>query len=162
MTDTQTRGALVTGGSRGIGRGISLALAREGYHVLINYNRNADAARETQQAIEEAGGRADICQANIADREQRDRLIEAWQQQIGRFDLLVNNAGIAPPKRADILDMEEASYDKVMNTNLRSPWFLTQRVAKIMLEQIGQGTIPGACIVNISSVSYTHLRAHET
>jgi NAD(P)-dependent dehydrogenase (short-subunit alcohol dehydrogenase family) len=147
------RVALVTGGSRGIGRGVSLALAREGYTVLINYNSNIDAAEETRHLIDKAGGRSEICQADIAHREHRDLLLEHCMERFGRLDLLVNNAGIGPPQRVDILEMPESSYDLVMNVNLKSPFLLTQAAAKLMIRQIQDKSIPSAAIVNISSIS---------
>ncbi len=145
--------ALVTGGSRGIGRGISLALASEGYTVLINYNENVTAAEQTKHMIERMNGRAEICQADIAAREHRELLLDYCMENLGRLDLLVNNAGIAPRKRADLLDMDEKSYELVMRTNLRGPFFLTQRTAKLMIQQLKNKMIPRAAIVNISSIS---------
>jgi NAD(P)-dependent dehydrogenase (short-subunit alcohol dehydrogenase family) len=145
--------ALVTGGSRGIGRGIALALAREGHTVLVNYNTNIDAAEETRHLIEKAGGRAEICQADIAHREHRDLLLDYCMEHLGRLDLLVNNAGIGPPERVDILEMPESSYDLVMGVNLKAPFFLTQSAANLMIRQLQQKAIPSARIVNISSIS---------
>ncbi len=145
--------ALVTGGSRGIGRGISLALAREGFTVLINYNNNIAAAEETRELIEQAGGKAELCQADITEREHRDLLLDFCIENLGRLDLLVNNAGIAPPQRMDLLEMSEAGYDLVMNTNLKGPFFLTQSAARLMIQQLQRKSIPTATIVNISSVS---------
>jgi len=145
--------ALVTGGSRGIGRGICLALGREGYHVLVNYNTNLDAAEETCRMIEAAGGRALSCQADIAHAEHRDLLLDFCMENLGRLDLLVNNAGIAPPKRHELLEMPPDSFDLVINTNLKAPFFLTQSAARMMIQQLKDKLIPRAAIVNISSVS---------
>jgi NAD(P)-dependent dehydrogenase (short-subunit alcohol dehydrogenase family) len=145
--------ALVTGGSRGIGRGICLALAAEGYTVLINYNQNTDAAEKTKHMIERSGGQAEICQADIAAPEHRELLLDYCIETLGRLDLLVNNAGMAPPKRADILDMDDKSYDLVMKTNLKGPFFLTQQAARLMIQQLRNKVIPRACIINVSSIS---------
>lgn len=145
--------ALVTGGSRGIGRGIALALAKEGYKILVNYNTNLDAADDTCRMIEEAGGQAESCQADIAEPEHRELLLDYCMERLGRIDLLVNNAGIAPPTRHDLLDMPAESFDLVMATNLKAPFFLTQAVAKMMIQQLNDKTIPSAMIVNISSIS---------
>jgi len=145
--------ALVTGGSRGIGRGIALALAREKFMVLINYNSNIAAAEEALERIEKAGGKGDLCQANIANKEDRDLLLDYCMENLGRLDLLVNNAGIAPPQRNDLLETPEESYDTVLNTNLKAPFFLTQAAAKLMIRQLKEKTIPSASIVNISSIS---------
>ncbi|GMU21472.1 MAG: beta-ketoacyl-ACP reductase [Phycisphaerae bacterium] len=145
--------ALVTGGSRGIGRGICQALARDGFTVLINFNRNIAAAAEARELIESRGGKAELCQGDIALKEHRDLLLDYCMETCGRIDLLVNNAGIAPPKRLDLLETTEESYTKVMDTNLKSSFFLTQSVAKLMISELEEKTIPSATIVNVSSIS---------
>jgi len=145
--------ALVTGGSRGIGRGIAIALAREGYAVLINFNRNIAAAEQTREAVENAGGHAELCQADIIHGEHRDLLLDYCMEHLGRLDLLVNNAGIAPPKRLDLLETTEDNYDAVVDTNLKAPFFLAQAAANLMIRQLEDKTIPSAAIVNVSSIS---------
>jgi len=145
--------ALVTGGSRGIGRGICLALASRGFHLLINYNANAGAAEQTQHMVLKLGGEAETCQADIAVTAHRELLLDYCIENLGRLDVLVNNAGIAPPKRADLLETEEDSYDLVMKTNLKGPFFLTQAAARIMVGQLENKVIPSACIINVSSIS---------
>jgi NAD(P)-dependent dehydrogenase (short-subunit alcohol dehydrogenase family) len=142
--------ALITGASRGIGRGIALALARAGHNVIINYASNIQAAQEVQQQAQAAGAKAMIIQADIASSIDRKRLADDAWSAFGRIDLLVNNAGIAPTVRADILDASEESFDKLIDTNLKGPYFLTQLIARRMLEN--PGTIP-AKIVSITSVS---------
>ncbi len=147
--------ALVTGGSRGIGRGICLELAKVGYAVMINYIENLGAAEETRERVEELGSKAEICQGDIASGPHRELIVEYTMEQFGRIDMLVNNAGIAPQRR-DILDADEQSYDRVMDVNLKAPYFFTQRVARQMISLKDEKVIPGACIVNISSLrSYT-------
>jgi 3-oxoacyl-[acyl-carrier protein] reductase len=146
MSDTKPV-ALVTGASRGIGRGIALQLAAEGFNLVINYARNADAAREVLAKCEASGVKAVAIQADIASSPDRKKLCDESFAAFGRIDLLVNNAGIAPPVRADILEASEDSFDAVINTNLKGPYFLTQLVAKRMIQQ-GAGKI-----VNITSVS---------
>ena len=145
--------AVVTGAGRGIGRGIAVALAQKGWAVVVNYRGNAEAANETARVVEEAGGQALVVQANIANADDRARLIEAPLERFGRIDLLVNNAGMAPRQRADILETTEASYDEVMAVNLKGPFFLTQSVASKMIELMGQGTIQSPAIINIGSLS---------
>jgi NAD(P)-dependent dehydrogenase (short-subunit alcohol dehydrogenase family) len=145
--------ALVTGGSRGIGRGICQALGAEGFRVLVNYNSNLEAAEETCQMIQAAGGQAISCQADIAHAEHRDLLLDFCMEHLGRLDLLVNNAGIAPPTRYDLLDMPPESFDLVVGTNLKAPFFLTQSAARLMINQLKEKLIPSATIINVSSIS---------
>jgi NAD(P)-dependent dehydrogenase (short-subunit alcohol dehydrogenase family) len=145
--------ALVTGGSRGIGRGICLALAREGFTVLINFNTNIAAAEQTRELIEQAGGTAELCQADIAEKEHRDLLLDYCMENLGRLDLLVNNAGIAPPERRDLLEMTEESYDLIMNVNAKAPFFLAQAAANLMIRLQRDKTISAGTMINISSVS---------
>jgi 3-oxoacyl-[acyl-carrier protein] reductase len=149
----ERRTALVTGASRGIGRGIAVALGRLGWRVVINYHRQAAAAVETQRLIEAAGGRGVIVQADVADREDREKLIRAALAEGGRIDLLVNNAGIAPTQRLDLLEATEESYDRVMDVNLKGPYFLTQGVARKMIQLLQAGTISRPKIINVGSVS---------
>jgi len=145
--------ALVTGAGRGIGRGIAVALAQKGWNVVVNYRGNAAAATETVGLVEEAGGRGLAVQANIAEAADRRHLLDETVQKFGRIDLLVNNAGMAPRQRLDILETSEASYDEVMTVNLKGPFFLTQQVAKVMIEQQQQGVITEPRIINIGSIS---------
>ena len=136
--------ALVTGASRGIGRGIALALAAAGHDVVVNYARNAAAAHEVGKQVEEYGVRARLVQADISVTADRQRLVE----KAGLVDLLVNNAGVAPDVRADILEASEESFDRVIGINLKGPYFLTQLVAQRMIARQVHGKI-----VTISSMS---------
>lgn len=147
------KAALVTGGGRGIGRGIALALAQAGWQVAFSYRGNTEAAEATLRAIEAAGVEGLAVQADIASSVDRSRLLGTVLENFGGIDLLVNNAGMAPRQRVDLLEMSEASYDEVMATNLKGPYFLTQHVARIMAEQ--QKAEPEAMpvIINIGSVS---------
>jgi NAD(P)-dependent dehydrogenase (short-subunit alcohol dehydrogenase family) len=150
--------ALVTGASRGIGRGIALALSDAGFDCVVNYARNADAAREVQREIEQRGRRATIVGADVSVAADRQRLVDEAVNAFGRIDLLVNNAGVAPDVRADILEAGEASFDRLININLKGPYFLTQLVARQMIKQLNtqQSTVNnprGPKIVTISSVS---------
>jgi NAD(P)-dependent dehydrogenase (short-subunit alcohol dehydrogenase family) len=152
MTDSP-RTALITGGSRGIGRGIALALAREHYACVVNYAANTAAAEEVKRLIESQGGRATIVQGDVSNAEDRRRLTDEAFAAFGRLDLLINNAGVAPSVRADILEATEESFDRLININLKGPYFLTQLVAHRMIEQVQQGRIHAPKIVNITSVS---------
>ena len=142
--------ALVTGGSRGIGRGIVLALAREGFNVVINYARNAEAAEEVRKQAQDMGVKAIAMQADIASSPARKRLVDDAWLAFGGIDLLVNNAGIAPAVRADILDASEESFDEIIGTNLKGPYFLTQLIARRMIDG---GRANRAKIINITSIS---------
>jgi 3-oxoacyl-[acyl-carrier protein] reductase len=143
--------AIVTGASRGIGRGVAVALAEHRWSVSINYRDNVAAARQAKELVEKAGGRGLTVQADVAVGVDRARLIAETLKAFGRIDLLVNNAGMGPRQRTDMLEMTEASYDEVMTTNLKGPLFLTQAVARVMIAALA--TIPHPKIVNIGSIS---------
>jgi NAD(P)-dependent dehydrogenase (short-subunit alcohol dehydrogenase family) len=145
--------ALITGAGRGIGRGIALALAEKGWNIVVNYRSNAQAASETVEMVKQAGGDGLAVQANIAEAADREQLVDETVGNFGRIDLLVNNAGMAPRARTDILDVSEESYDEVMAVNLKGPFFLTQTVARTMLEQKQLGLIDAPKIINIGSLS---------
>jgi 3-oxoacyl-[acyl-carrier protein] reductase len=154
MSDPERRVALVTGGSRGIGRGIALALAGAGYDVVVNYASNAAAAQEVGRAIEAAPAKARLVQADVGSAADRARLVDEAYAAFGRLDLLVNNAGVAPRVRADILDAGEDSFDHLIGVNLKGPYFLTQLVANRMIAELGPGGAgPAPKIVIISSIS---------
>jgi NAD(P)-dependent dehydrogenase (short-subunit alcohol dehydrogenase family) len=143
--------AIVTGGGRGIGRGIALGLAEKGWSVVVNYRSNSQAADEAAMMVKEAGGQALVVQADIGSGADRQRLVQATLEQFGSIDLLVNNAGMAPRERLDLLNTSEVSYDEVMGVNLKGPFFLTQAVANAMIAKLE--TVPGPKIINISSIS---------
>lgn len=147
------RVAIVTGGSRGIGRGIAEALAGAGYDVVVNYASNATAAQEVCDKVKELGGRGLAVRADIAVTGDRQRLVDETLAEFGRIDLLVNNAGVAPNVRADILEAGEESFDRLIGINLKGPYFLTQLVARSMIEQLAAGTISEPKIVVVSSIS---------
>jgi NAD(P)-dependent dehydrogenase (short-subunit alcohol dehydrogenase family) len=149
----EQRVALVTGASRGIGRSIAVALAEKDWAVVINFRQNVEAAAETLRLVETAGGRGLLVQADVALATDRSRLAEKTLATFGRLDLLVNNAGIAPRQRVDILETDEASYDDVLAVNLKGPFFLTQTLAQVMITLLRAGTIREAKIINIGSIS---------
>jgi NAD(P)-dependent dehydrogenase (short-subunit alcohol dehydrogenase family) len=142
--------AVVTGGSRGIGRGICLELARGGYAVVINYAGNEPAARETQALL---GGAAEslLCRADVGSADGRARLVDVVLARWDRIDVLVNNAGITSVGRKDLLDATEDSWDAVLAVNLKGPYFLTQRVAREMIAR--RDRLRSPAVVNVSSVS---------
>lgn len=151
--------ALVTGASRGIGKAISRELASLGYELVINYLDFKDGqpddspAQKTQEEISQIAGRCEILRGDVSSREDRARLVKFTRENFGRCDLLVNNAGVAPLKRMDILTATEESYDRVMNINLKGPYFLTQQVANWMIEQKKAHPDRRFRICNISSIS---------
>jgi 3-oxoacyl-[acyl-carrier protein] reductase len=145
--------ALVTGASRGIGRGIALELARSGFRIAINYAGNAAAAAEALALVKSVGGEGFIVQADIAVAADRERLVRETIEHFGRIDLLVNNAGVAPNVRADLLEAGEESFDRLYAINLKGPFFLTQLVARKMLTQERDSEGFRGRIVNITSVS---------
>jgi 3-oxoacyl-[acyl-carrier protein] reductase len=147
------RVAIVTGGSRGIGRGICVGLAQRGWTVVINYRGNTEAAHEAARLVEEAGGTSLLAQGDIGVAAERSRMVGKILDTYGRIDLLVNNAGMGPRQRTDMLQMTEESYDEVMNTNLKGPFFLTQAVANAMIALVEADVIRDPKIVNIGSIS---------
>src|SRR6266853_2107546 len=141
--------ALITGASRGIGRGIALELAKIGCDFVINFASNAAAARQTAlDCVANAKNnghkiRAEVCQADMASVGDRERLIDFTRQTFGRLDLLINNAGVAPNARADILEATEESFDRLIGINVKGPYFLSQLAARWMIEQVkGRGIAP--------------------
>jgi 3-oxoacyl-[acyl-carrier protein] reductase len=148
-----TKTALVTGASRGIGRGIAIELARAGCRIAINYAGNADAAAEALSLVRAAGGEGFTVQGDVAVAADRERLVSETVKQFGRIDLLVNNAGVAPKVRADLLDAGEESFDRLYAINLKGPFFLSQLVAKQMLKQTPDAEGFRGRLVNITSIS---------
>ena len=149
---TSRRVALVTGASRGIGRAIAIELGRIGLDVLINYRTNTAEAERTAEEIKTVGGRGEIFAADVGNDDDRQRLVTFARARFGRLDLLVNNAGIAPEKRVDLLETSAQSFDRLLNVNLKGPFFLSQLVARWMIEQKNLPNYAPA-IVNIGSVS---------
>ena len=147
--------ALVTGGSRGLGFGIAAALAREGFDLAICGVREEAAAAEALAKLRAGGREVLYVQADVSKTADRQRLLAAVRERFGQLNVLVNNAGIAPRVRRDILEATEESFDEVLSVNLRGPYFLTQAVARWMIEQKQAQPEDGACIVNVSSVSAT-------
>ena len=150
--------ALVTGSGQGIGRGIAIELAAEGYCVVVNARR-ADPANttsgpyEVKACIEQAGGRAEVIRGDISSAGDRQAIAEFLATRFDRLDLLVNNAGIAPPERKDILDASEESFDKVIGINLKGPYFLTQLLANKMIAWKQSGRVYRPRIVFVTSIS---------
>jgi NAD(P)-dependent dehydrogenase (short-subunit alcohol dehydrogenase family) len=146
------RVALVTGGTRGIGFGCAETLAREGWKLAVCGVRTEGEARDALQKLRETARDVLYVQVDIGDDDAPDRLVNAVRTRFGRLDLLVNNAGVAPKERKDILEASPESFDRVVRINLRGPYFLTQAAARFMLESEQPG---GKCVIFITSMSAT-------
>jgi 3-oxoacyl-[acyl-carrier protein] reductase len=147
--------ALVTGGSRGIGFGIVKHLAALGFDVAINGVRPENDIRDVLECVKACGVDGFYCQGNIALKEDREKILQLVKGHFGCLNVLVNNAGIAPKERRDILSATEESFDEVITTNLKGPYFLTRDAANWMIGQKVADKNFEACIINISSVSAT-------
>jgi NAD(P)-dependent dehydrogenase (short-subunit alcohol dehydrogenase family) len=144
----------VTGGSRGIGRGIAAELAALGLSVVVNYRSDAESAAEACREAEARGApRALALRADVADLAEGRALLERVLGEFGRLDVWVNNAGVAPAARLDLLDTTPESWDRVLGINLRGPFFLTQAVARTMLNLRAADAIGHPLIVFVTSVS---------
>jgi len=154
----EKRVAFITGASRGIGRGIALELAKQGYDVAGS-SRTCDSSNRTtgifevKQSVEEFESTFLPVTGDVSNLEDHERMIEPVLKKFGRIDLLVNNAGVAPEKRLDILETTAESFDRVLSTNLRGPFFLTQRIAQQMISQKRQNPADTPAIIFITSVS---------
>ncbi|MFQ5569144.1 MAG: 3-ketoacyl-ACP reductase [Rhodothermales bacterium] len=156
LTERQTgKVALVTGGTRGIGFGIAQALAREGYDLALCGRRNAEAARAPLDALRRLGREVVYLPADVSDPAARRALLDTVKARYGRLHLLVNNAGIAPEERKDILEATEESFERVLSVNLQGPYFLTQAVANWMIDQQRSDNAFEGCIITITSISST-------
>lgn len=148
------RVAVVTGGGRGIGRGIVVALARAGFTLGVNFRADAAAAADACREAEALGApRALPLCADVSQLDEGRRLVDDVLATFGRIDVWVNNSGVAPEVRADLLEMTPASWDRVLGINLRGPFFLTQAVAAALIRQAGAGEVTDAQIVFVTSVS---------
>jgi len=153
MADNSRKVALITGSGRGIGRGIAIQLAEAGWSIVINDFGNPEPPKETLNMVQAAGSDGMIVMANITLPEERERIVEETLKTYGRIDLLVNNAGIGPRVRMDMLETSEESMLEVLNVNLIALFFLTQLVSNNMIRLIKEGVIKDPKIVNISSMS---------
>lgn len=150
--------ALITGAGRGIGRGIALELAKNGFDIagndiLFDPEHRATGLFEVKERVEELNATFIPIQGDISSFEDHEKILKATLEGFGKIDVLVNNAGVAPEKRLDILETSPESYDRVLSINTRGPFFLTQRVARRMIEQIERYEEKKPCIIFISSIS---------
>jgi len=146
------KSALITGGSRGIGLGIAEALAKQGYNLAINGVRSEEDAREPLDVLRKI---TDVvyCQGNIGDLTDHEAIISKALSHCKSIDVLVNNAGVAPKNRKDIMDLDEEGYDRLMDINLKGTFFLTQQVARQMLAERNKNPEYHPCIITITSMS---------
>ena len=150
------RVAVITGGGRGIGRGIVGELAAAGFSVVVNYRSDSRSAEETCREAEEQGSpRTLAVRADVADPSQGRELLKTSLETFGRIDLWGHNAGVAPAQRLDLLETTSESWDRVLGVNLRGPFFLTQSVALAMIDLIAKGVVADPQIVFVTSVSST-------
>ncbi|HMP76552.1 MAG TPA: 3-ketoacyl-ACP reductase [Kiritimatiellia bacterium] len=149
------RVAIVTGGTRGIGFGVAQALARAGFDLCVSGRREAAAVKESLAALESLGAETLYVASDVASAADRAALLDAVRERFGRLHVLVNNAGIAPRERRDVLEATEESFAEVIRVNLQGPYFLTQAAARWMIEQKKADATWTGCIVNVSSISAT-------
>ena len=148
------RVAVVTGGTRGIGLGVCRSLAREGWGLALCGVRPAQAVQDVLSELRRSGGAVEYIQADVASAEDRIRLVEQAVARLGTVDALVNNAGRAPRIRADLLEASEESFEELMRTNLQGPYFLTQAIARLLIQRRGaEAAVTRSAIVFITSVS---------
>ena len=147
--------ALVTGGSRGIGFAISRMLGENGYDLAINGVREASQVEDILQGLRETGANVVYCRGDVGTREGRDAILNALQESYDRVHLLVNNAGVAPKERLNPLQATEESFERLMRINLQGPYFLTQAIARWMVDNKKADSSFQASIINIGSISAT-------
>ncbi|MEZ4903184.1 MAG: 3-ketoacyl-ACP reductase [Spirosomataceae bacterium] len=147
--------AFITGGSRGIGLSIAEHLAKKGFDLAINGLREESAVSEVLEGLQNLGANVIYCQGDIASKEARTAMLAKIKSHFGGLNILINNAGIAPKERKDILEATEECFDEVLNTNLKGTYFLTQAVANWMVNQKENTPDFEASIITISSVSAT-------
>ncbi|CAN5627737.1 3-ketoacyl-ACP reductase [soil metagenome] len=147
--------ALITGGSRGIGFGIAKCLALAGFDLAINGVREEPGAMDALEELRQTGAETIYCQGDIGNAEARIAIFDKVKNHFNRLHVLVNNAGVAPKERKDILEATEESFEYVIRTNLTGTYFLSQLAANFLIEQKQQNSAFKGCIINISSISAT-------
>ncbi len=144
--------ALITGGARGIGLGIAKKLAESGWSLMLNGVRPADQVQSVLKEFENLETDVAYCPANIGNSEDRTKLVDAAQHKFGRLDALINDAGITSPGRKDILEADETAFDRVIDINLKGPFFLTKLAAQLMKSSRDSAKVRGS-VIFVSSIS---------
>lgn len=149
----KNRTALITGSTRGIGFGIALKLAAEKYNIVMCGTKPEADVIEKLDEVKKLGAEVIYCQCDISKASERTGMLLKIKKEFAQLNVLVNNAGVAPSVRADILEASEESFERLIKINLQGPYFLTQAVAKMMIEQKQAQTDFNGCIINVSSIS---------
>ena len=149
------RTAFITGGTRGIGLGIAIEMAGSGFNIAVNGVREEAMVKSALDQLSSFGVEVNYFRGDVSKKEDRRRIVDAAIERFGKINVLVNNAGIAPSERKDILEASEESFVHVLNVNLQGPYFLTQLVANKMIRMKEKYPVEFFCIINISSVSAT-------
>jgi len=147
--------AFITGSTRGIGLGIAQTLASKGFNLALNGMRPVEQLEDVLTELQQSGVEVIYCRGNVAIAADRKQMWRQIMDRFGRLNLLVNNAGMGPRERLDILQTTEDSYHEVMDVNLTGPYFLTQQAANHMVEEKKKEPDYNAAIINISSISAT-------
>ena len=147
------RVALVTGGTRGIGKGIARELAEAGFHLALNGVRSEEQVFPVLEELRSLGTEVVYCQGDISAAADRERILRKVEERFGQLNVLVNNGGIAPKVRADLLETTEESFEQLIHTNLQGTYFLTQQVALRMVDYARADAGYKGCIITVSSTS---------
>ncbi|MCK9639738.1 MAG: 3-ketoacyl-ACP reductase [Prolixibacteraceae bacterium] len=147
--------ALITGGTRGVGLGIAIELAKAGFNLALSGKREESSVAPVLEELAELGNEVAYFRSDVSETTDRRQLVDSVRKRFGKVNVLVNNAGIAPSERRDILDATEESFEQVLHVNLQGPYFLTQLIANQMIEVKKQVPDEFFCIINVSSVSAT-------
>jgi NAD(P)-dependent dehydrogenase (short-subunit alcohol dehydrogenase family) len=147
--------ALITGGTRGIGLGIAKELGKAGFSLALSGQREETSIEIVLEDLRELGCEVAYFRSDVSSTDDRSKLVEAVMKRFGKVNVLVNNAGVAPKERRDILDATEESFEHVIHINLQGPYFLTQLISNQMIGTKKQLHDEFFCIINVSSVSAT-------
>ena len=145
--------ALVTGGTRGIGKGIAIELAKAGFNLAINGVREEQLIIPVLEELKKIGTDVIYCQGDISSSTDRKHILDCVENHFGKLNVLINNGGIAPKVRSDLLETTEESFEQLIQTNLQGTYFLTQQAARRMIRQVSEVSDYRGCIITISSIS---------